>query len=289
MRRIVTVAAFGVLLLPCACDGRAGADASTEAGAEADGDAGPCPSGMVLVPAGPFVMGSDSGEGSTDEEPEHVVTLSPYCIDRTEATNAQWRSCVATGGCTAPGATSSFTRPDYYTDAAYDSHPVVNVDWSQAAAYCGWAGKRLPTEAEWEKAARGGCEMVAPSTCGEEDERTFPWGHDVPTCSLANHGGCVGDTDRVDVRPAGRSPYGALDMAGNVWEWVADWYDAEYYHDCASGCSDPPGPGSSPDGHRVMRGGGWYYDVPNIRASGRLHYEPDYRGPPGGLRCASTP
>jgi formylglycine-generating enzyme required for sulfatase activity len=250
-----------------------------EAGAEGggDADAGSCPPGMVLVPAGPFVMGSDPGEGGTDEEPEHVVRLSAYCIDVTEVTAADYRACVAAAGCVAP---SCEYRPD--------DHPVVCVDWSRAAAYCAWAGKRLPTEAEWEKAARGGCELAAPAACGIEDERTYPWGDAPPSCALANGEGCGGNTDAVGSRPAGDSAYGAHDMSGNAWEWVADWYDAGYYATCASGCSDPAGPGSGAD--RVLRGGSWLYGgASDVRAAYRFWLDPTTALNDLGLRCARGP
>jgi formylglycine-generating enzyme required for sulfatase activity len=166
------------------------------------------------------------------------------------------------------------------------------VDWNQSSAYCAWAGKRLPTEAEWEKAARGGCELAgAAGTCDDPaDERTYPWGDAVPTCSLANYSGCVGDTDRVGARsPAGDSPYGAQDMAGNVWEWVADWYDAAYYSTCAPACSNPVGPSSSPSGSRVLRGGGWTHATNYVRASNRYRDTPTDGNDIIGVRCARTP
>jgi len=279
-----------------ASDGPAGDDA-TVADADADADAGgscppdTCPSGMVYVPCGPFVMGTDPGEGGSDEQPKHTVALSAYCIDLTEVTNAQWRACVAAGGCTSPaGGTSSYTRSDYHTNAAYSEYPVVRVDWNQAVAYCAWAGKRLPTEAEWEKAARGGCEVVAPATCGAEDEPAYPWGDAAPTCALANYRDCVGDTDRVGARsPAGDGPYGERDMAGNAWEWVVDWYDVNGYDACASGCLDPVGPGSSPLGLRVVRGGGWYSITNHQRAAYRYRLDPSSGYGIVGLRCVGTP
>ena len=187
------------------------------------------PSEMVLVPAGTFQMGCDSahnggygcGAAHSDELPLHMVTLDAYRIDRTEVTNAQYAQCVAAGGCTVPADYSSSTCSPYYNKATYAKYPVIHVTWHQADAYCRWAGKRLPSEAEWEKAARGA-----------SDTRAYPWGDGTPTCALVNgdvNGYCVGDTNAVGSYPAGVSPYGALDMAGNVWEWVNDWYSDTYY------------------------------------------------------------
>jgi serine/threonine-protein kinase len=190
---------------------------------------------MLYVPAGEFDMGSD--EGPEDESPVHTVYLDAYWIDQTEVTNDQYRMCVEAGGCNPPKNTSFFNITEYA------EHPVVYVNWNDANDYCQWAGRKLPTEAQWEKAARG------------TDGRTFPWGEEI-NCSRANYLGC---TEFAGTNPVGyygepgESPYGALDMAGNVWEWVADWYDSDYYR--ITPRENPIGPISGDT--RVVRGGSW--------------------------------
>jgi formylglycine-generating enzyme required for sulfatase activity/tRNA A-37 threonylcarbamoyl transferase component Bud32 len=231
---------------------------------------------MVYVPAGKFSMGSDGGD--SDEKPVHTVTLDAYWIDRTEVTNAQYRKCVDAGACTAPAGASSYTRGSYYGNSSFDAYPVINVDWNQAQAYCRWAGGQLPTEAEWEKAARG------------TDGRIYPWGNQDPDCNRANYwgkdGGCVGDTSRVGSYPSGASPYGALDMAGNVWEWVADWYATDYYG--GSPGENPPGPGSGQ--YRVLRGGSWYRNANGARCAYRGWITPvNWYNFYLGFRCVLSP
>ncbi len=177
--------------------------------------------GMLLipVPAGEFLMGAKASDSlaETDEKPQHRVYLDLFWIDRTEVTNAMYALCVQAKVCTPPHEFSSVTRSSYYGNAAYANYPVIKVDWGQADAYCRWAGRRLPSEAQWEKAARG------------PDGRTYPWGEGI-TPQRANYNReTSGDTAPVGSYPAGAGPYGALDQAGNVWEWTADWYDATYY------------------------------------------------------------
>jgi formylglycine-generating enzyme required for sulfatase activity len=254
----------------------------------------------VYIPASTFRMGFDVDEafaicqqdridcqrGSfTDEEPIHSVLLSPYWIDRTEVTNAQYALCVAAGACDAPDEISSHTRSSYYGNEQYANYPVIYVDWYDAESYCQWAGGRLPTEAEWEFAARG------------TDGRTYPWGDQSPAgnlvnfcdsnCSLdwrdesANDG--YADTSPVGSYPEGASPFGLLDMAGNVWEWTADWY-GEYP---SSSQTDPQGPVSGE--YRVLRGGSWYVNMSYIRSAFRYWFAPEfwhyYRV---GFRCSHS-
>jgi formylglycine-generating enzyme required for sulfatase activity len=188
---------------------------------------------IVYVPAGTFTMGLD--EGQVNERPEHEVALDGFWIDRTEVTNAMYRLCMEVGVCTTPG----FDK--YYPYEEFSEYPVVYMSWDQSTTYCEWAGRRLPTEAEWEKAARG------------TDGRIYPWGNEAPTSERLNFARESGDIMAVGSYPESASPYGALDMAGNAWEWVADWYDAHYYS--ISPQSNPKGPDDG--SFRVCRGGGW--------------------------------
>ena len=222
---------------------------------------------MVLVPAGEFTMGSDNG--SDDEKPVHTVYLDAFYMDKFEVTNAHYNVCVDAGLC-------SDHRAEYfwYNYPDYANHPVVYVDWNQAKTYCEWRGSNLPTEAQWEKAARG------------TDGRTYPWGEGID-CNKANYTSCIGDTTQVGSYESGASPYGIYDLSGNVWEWVADWYSKAYYHN--SPASNPLG--SDSGSYRVLRGGAWtnsgygYY----IRASVRYGVNPGYSDFIVGFRCSSSP
>jgi eukaryotic-like serine/threonine-protein kinase len=207
----------------------------------------------ILIPAGAFQMGCDASNPAEDEcsqiwqareLPLHTVYLDDYYIDKYEVTNARYRACVDAGGCTA---ITFSLRPSYYGNADFDNYPVIVMDWQYANDFCTWAGKRLPTEAEWEKAARG-----------SRDTRRYPWGNAELDSTLLNstflaHNRDVVYTTEVGSYPDGASPYGVMDMAGNVWEWVNDWYDENYYS--VSPDSNPQGPATGE--YRVLRGGAW--------------------------------
>ena len=205
---------------------------------------------MVYVPAGEFLMGSTDDdidaimaqcsdckrEEYAEEQPQHAVSLDAFWIDRNEVTNVQYRTCVEAGACIEPRCweEDDFNAPD---------QPVVCVVWADAQDYAAWVGGRLPTEAEWEKAARG------------TDGRIYPWGNSPPDCDRANYAGCAGKPLPVGSHPDGASPYDVLEMAGNVQEWVADWYDADYYS--RTPVWNPQGPESG--AFRVLRGASFNY------------------------------
>jgi formylglycine-generating enzyme required for sulfatase activity len=217
---------------------------------------------MLRVPAGTFDMGNYSSYGreqceeySTklppsycmqewfyNEEPPHSISLASYWIDQTEVTNRMYSLCVDADACQPPKMSKSATRASYFDNPTYENYPVIYVSWDDAKTYCEWAGRRLPTEAEWERAARGSTSTYI-----------YPWGNNPPTADLMNFNNTVGDTTTVGSYPKGASPVGASDMAGNVWEWVYDWYDEYYYNSSPS--RNPKGP--STGSYRVLRGGSW--------------------------------
>ena len=217
---------------------------------------------MCPVPEGQFLMGSDDPEADADERPATLVRLAAFWIDRVEVTNARYAACVEAGACLVPVGAA-------FREATKVDHPVALVGWTQAAAYCHWVGKRLPTEAEWEKAARG------------VDGRRYPWGSRFEP-DRANAGYTAG-TSGAGINASGASPYGALDMAGNVWEWTSSLY-RPYPYDPGDGREDPAARGA-----RVNRGGSWYYGAWYVRTTFRATADHMYRRIADlGFRCASS-
>jgi len=227
---------------------------------------------MMFVPAGDFSMGNDL---YVDEKPVHNVYLDSYWMDKTEVTNAMYAKCVEAGKCAPPNSTVSYTRPNYYGNPEFKDFPVIYVSWNDAKAYCDWADRRLPTEAEWEKAAGWDDE--------KKEKRVYPWGDSID-CTLANYwannGACIGDTTKVGSFPSGVSFYGLMDMAGNVWEWVNSLYQSYPYS--AGDDRENLSVGDS----RVFRGGSWsdvdYYGRTSNRGGGSPRNSDNLIG----FRCA---
>lgn len=256
--------------------------ASTEEPTEAV--AGVAGAAMVPIPGGTFEMG---GSGATRA---HDVAISAYSIDRTEVTNAQYAECVADGGCEEPASTLDYSGDPYYGIESLGNYPVIRVTWAQADAYCRWRGARLPTEAEWEMAARWNPASGV--------QTLYPWGDEwMPealnfcdaSCLLDERDESIDDgypeAAPVGSFPEGASAAGMLDMAGNVAEWVADWYDPGYYAD--SPAEDPAGPDQGEK--RVVRGGAWGIADPEVfRSTVRSSFAPDVSGPGIGFRCAAS-
>lgn len=233
---------------------------------------------LIFIPDGSFLMGADPEEGFIickesrsgctlddfkDESPPHEVFLDEYWIYQTEVTNLQYRLCVEAGSCNPP----QFI--EYFANELFELHPVVYIRWYDAEDYCQWAGGRLPTEAEWEKAARG------------ENAYLFPWGNEA-SCGYANLKGCSrGLTENVGSYPDGASPYGVLDMAGNASEWVADWYSPDYYAGLAT--DNPNGPESGE--MKVARGGSWKNPFSGVRTTNRSANFAEIASSGVGFRC----
>ncbi len=250
--------------------------------------------GMILVPAGPFTMGADSG-GEPDEWPAHTVNLPAFYLDENEVTNQEWTSCVEAKICPLPDPANA-DRNGIGPDKRFrgPKQPVSSVSWDSAQAYCLWKGKRLPTEAEFEKASRG------------PDGRTYPWGNFPPAPHRAVFGRDV--TADVGTFPEGDGPYGHHDLAGNVWEWVEDAYDPFAYRRPNAALGGPATcaeaeeayaelrnrntkgfTGSNPiptECERVLRGGGFNYHAFGLRSTNRVHHPPRYRMVMSGVRCA---
>ena len=221
---------------------------------------------MVFVPAGEFMMGSNIQEDNA--KPAHLVETGEYYIDKYEVTNASYAMCVRDGNCQPPRSMSSGKISNYYTGQEYSNYPVVWVSWHDAIAYCAWRGGRLPTEAEWEKAARG------------EDRRTYPWGDEIGTaCLEANYwerNGCGGPFEVGTT--TGESAYRAFDMAGNVWEWVQD--EIRPYPGGSAGSVK-----SSELGNKILRGGSWEDSDSKIKTTFRFNASPDADDDDIGIRC----
>lgn len=236
------------------------------------------PEGMARVPAGWFLMGSDphlDRAAGPQEQPQRLVYLDEFEIDRYEVTNVQFLYYAIITGAEWP----PYWRSDPFTEKMA-AHPVIGVSWEDANAYCRWKGKRLPTEAEWEKAARG------------TDGRIFPWGNEPAgwlKTNIAHSGSKRGlkypPLANVNRYERGLSPYGVYQMAGNVAEWVADWFDPEYYQLATT--YNPTGPEVGQD--RVFRGGSWNKDPEVARSAGRGARAPDHRSYLIGFRCARQP
>ena len=221
---------------------------------------------MVLIPAGEFAMGSDLGQD--DEQPVHHVSLKAFYLDVYEVTVSHFAAFLHSQKADPP-----FKWKEALT-GNQDNKPVIGVNWFDARDYCLWVGKRLPTEAEWEMAARG------------TEGRTYPWGSIPPTKAHANAGQTLWqgyDTlSNVGRYELGKTPEGAYDLAGNLWEWVADWYDPVYYQFTPR--DNPTGPTRGP--LRALRGGAWNNDAKSIRSANRAAYAPDARRNDVGFRCA---
>ena len=243
---------------------------------------------QVYVPAGKFLMGSTPSDSDADhEEPQHTVYLDAFWIDQTEVSNAMYSQCVSRGRCRPPEVDGLWSQESYYDNQEYNNYPVVGVSWEDANAYCTWVDRRLPTEAEWEKAARG------------TDGRKYPWGNQAISNNRANFcdKNCSFDwkeksvndqhsyTAPVGSYPEGASPYGALDMAGNVAEWVSDWYDRGYY--VTGTTRNPTGPNHG--SFRLLRGGSWNNVPSHMRTAVRNQTAPSVRLNNFGFRCARTP
>jgi len=249
------------------------------AGCRGGGGGSACRPEMVRVPAGAFYMGCDDPETcQADEAPAHLVTVPEFEVDSCEVTVAQYGACVQAGACAEP---STYSPQCNFRKEDRENHPVNCVTYDQAQAYCAWAGKRLCTEAEWEKAARGGCELY--QDCAKETRR-FPWGDEEPACARAVYGPCsCRGTCEAGVRASGASPYGVLDLAGNVWEWVADTYHPTYDQAPADGGAWSGGQ------DRVYRGGSFLSPATALRASNRTFMKPDENTDALGFRCCRTP
>lgn len=291
--RSLDSAARGAQSAPVARDGGA-TDASADGPSNHTVTAGQLVDGMLLVPGGTFTMGTNA-EGEGDERPAHPVTVGSFYLDETEVTNEAYQRCVDERVCVAPdpnSATANHLGPD--TRFRHPRQPVSSIDWSNARAYCRWVRKRLPTEAEFERAVRG------------DDGRRYPWGNERATLDHAVFGSSV--TQDVGTHPLGRGPYGHHDLTGNVWEWVEDLYDP-YAYRRPGAPQGRPGTcreilatqnelrarrmqgftGSNPiptECERNLRGGAFNFDRYGMRSTNRVHHPGRFRLVMSGFRCA---
>jgi formylglycine-generating enzyme required for sulfatase activity len=223
---------------------------------------------QVYVPEGEFIMG-DNGDPTSKEYPEHPVYLNAFWMDKVEVSNAMYEKCVKSGACFLPVPRLN----PYWGKWAYRDLPVVYANWHAAQDYCTWAGRRLPTEAEWEKAARG------------TDKRYYTWGNERANPRLTNFAeSLIGEPLPVYRYPLGASPYGVLNMEGNVREWVADWFDPKYY--LSAPYANPKGPETGTE--RSLRGGAYDANFDDITTFRRYKHEPDSAGLSRGFRCAES-
>jgi formylglycine-generating enzyme required for sulfatase activity len=247
---------------------------------------------MILIPKGDFLMGDStkikSGDPEAPDNPGHMVHIDSFYIDRYEVTNAEFKSFVESGGYYKKEVWSEegwlFVRGNNINAPGFWDHPelgfsnpdkpVVGVTYYEAEAFANWMGKRLPTEAEWEYAARG------------VDGRIYPWGNDAPTCDLANYFGCSNSTSKVGSFPKGNSPFGVSDMAGNAFEWVKDVYDKGYY--LFSTSDNPQGPKADVLSYRIVRGGSYLNTENNLVTYNRVHFREYYWDKYIGFRCARS-
>jgi formylglycine-generating enzyme len=222
---------------------------------------------MVLVPAGEFYMGADDDQVAA--MPRHPVYLDDYYVDVYEVSQTRYKECLEAGGCELTAGTGELmNRP------VWDEHPMMDITWYDAQEYCEWRGGNLPTEAQWEKAARG------------TDERRFPWGNEPVTCERARYGECGWMTAPVGTHPEGASPYGVEDMAGNAWELIYDWYQQDYYS--VSPYENPTGP-EEPTAYKSERGGAWFYEADLMTAIWRNNLPPTAHYLYVGFRCVINP
>ncbi|MAA79791.1 MAG: hypothetical protein CL916_11075 [Deltaproteobacteria bacterium] len=255
-----------------------------------DNDPSVTPKTEIWIPPGPFIMGSISSHAGSDEDPVHTIFLNGYCLDRTEVSAGEWFQWLQKEQ-RIPQGSDVRNMKDGNLEVGRAEYPAEGVTWIEARDYCTAQGKTLPTEAQWEKAARGGCELGSDSSvCDKKDLRPYPWGFDEPTCERANHQLstkgmpklCVSDTKKVDSLPNGSGPYGHLHLSGNVWEFVLDAWHPETYN--TERPQDPTGP--SQGNIHVLRGGSWNTFSTNMRAANRFHDL--VMGSASGFRCART-